>query len=218
MTTLSYLDTIIKVTELFESKKRMAFVTYTRSSILSAIGELKGDKKPPKYFARSVLASLTNSDPAFLKAVQKSSVDSFTEGMNRVGLKDAKFYDASFLEHYIENKTEVFDIFMSHYLKNTKAVVVSFQYKSLIAKHFSKDSAFIHVPYNDFYDKIDNIVAQIKEFEPDYDLCVLDCPMFSSAVASKIWEKTNMSIFDLGKSLTVFRSVAKSKYQNHRNA
>ena len=41
METLTEKQTIIKVTELLEKKNRFAFVTYTRSSLFTAIGELK---------------------------------------------------------------------------------------------------------------------------------------------------------------------------------
>ena len=54
-------------------------------------------------------------------------------------------------------------------------------------------------------------MSQISEFSNEYDFCVLDCPMFSSAIAPKIWDTTKMSVLDLGKSLTVARAVAKAK-------
>jgi hypothetical protein len=211
MKTLNEKETIKHVTQLLTEKNSFAFVTYTRSSILSAIGDLKGDKKPPKYFAKAIMSGLSNNDPMFSKALQKDFVSGIEGKIDGIGLKDYSFYDSSYLEYYINNNHEIFDIFMSYFFKNTKALVVSFQYKSLISKHFAKDSAFIHVPYNDFYDKVDNIAAQITEFNNEYDLCILDCPMFSSAIAPRIWEKTNMSIIDLGKSLTAARAVAKAR-------
>jgi hypothetical protein len=211
METLTEKQTIIKVTELLEKKNRFAFVTYTRSSLFTAIGELKGDKKPPKNFTNAILAGLTSSDPMFVKASQKDFLETFEDKLNKVGLSNQKFANAAFLEGYINSNEEVFKIFMSHYLKHTKCLVISFQYKSLISKYFSKDSAFIHVPYNDFYEKIDSVMSQISEFSNEYDFCVLDCPMFSSAIAPKIWDTTKMSILDLGKSLTVARAVAKAR-------
>lgn len=211
MLTLNENATIKKVTSLLENKNRFAFTTYTRSALLSAVGDLKGDKKPSKYFTRSILAGLASTDSAFIKAAPSDSLYSLEDKLNKIGLKNENFYDSSFLEHYINNNHEVFDIFMAYYLKYSKAVVISFQYKSLISKYFPKDSFYIHVPYNDFYDKIDSVTSQVCELEKDYSLCVLDCPMFSSAVAPKIWEKTNMSILDLGKSLTVARAVARAK-------
>lgn len=211
MKTVDAKETIKHVSGLLESKKRFAFVTYTRSALFSAVGELKGDKKTPKYFSRSILSGLATTDPSFSKAVQKDFVSGIENKIDSLGLKDSSFYDSSFLEYYLNNNNEIFDIFMSYYFKNTKSLVLSFQYKSLISKYFPKNSSYIHIPYNDFYDKLDSVTAQISEFSNEYDLCVLDCPMFSSAIAPKIWEKTNMSIIDLGKSLTVARALLKSK-------
>ena len=211
MKTVNQLATIKHVTQAMSQRDRYAFVTYTRSALLSAIGELKGDKKPPKYFAKAILAGLANQDPAFSKALQKDFISGIEDKIDMLGLKDSVFYDSSYLEWYINNNHDVFDTFMAYFLKHNKALIISFQYKSLISKYFSKDSAYIHVPYNDFYDKIDSVVAQIKEFDNDYSLCVLDCPMFGSAIAPRIWEKTNMSIIDLGKSLTAARAVAKAR-------
>ena len=211
MKILNEKQTIINVTKLLEDKKRFAFVTYTRSALFTAVGELKGDKKPPKNFTKSILTGLTNNDKMFVKASQKDFIEQFDQKLSKAGLNNEIFADAAFLESYINNNEEVFNIFMRHYLKETKCLVISFQYKSLISKYFSKDSAFIHIPYNDFYDKLDGIMAQISEFTGEYDLCVLDCPMFSAAIAPRIWEETNMSVLDLGKSLTVARAVAKSK-------
>ena len=211
MRTLNEKETIKQVTYLLEKKNRFAFVTYTRSAILSAIGDLKGDKKPPKYFSKAILTGLTNQDPLFVKALQKDFVSGIENKIDGIGLKETSFYDSSYLEYYINNNHDIFDTFMSYFFKHNKTLVISFQYKSLISKYFAKNSAYIHVPYNDFYDKIDSIMAQITEFDNEYDMCVLDCPMFSSAIAPRIWEKTNMSIIDLGKSLTAARAVAKAR-------
>lgn len=212
MKTFNEVDTIKKVTHLLESQNRFAFVTYTRSAIFSALGDLKGEKKTPKYFSKSILSGLTNTDPNFIKAIQTDMLENLEEKFNKVGLKNENFYSSLFLDYYINNNREdVFDTFMSYYLKYNKSIIVSFQYKNLISKYFSKDSVHIQIPYNDFYDKIDSILAQIEEFSSDYGLCVMDCPMFSAALAPKLWEKTNLSILDLGKSLTVARAVARAK-------
>jgi len=209
--TINEKNTIQHVTQLLEQKNRFAFVTYTRSSILSALGDLKGEKKPPKYFGKAVMTGLLNQDPLFSKALQKDFVSGIENKIDSAGLKEVSFYDSSYLEYYINSNHDIFDTFMSYFFKNTKALVVSFQYKSLVSRYFAKESSFIQVPYNDFYDKIDSVVDQISQFDGKYNICVLDCPMFSSAIAPRIWEKTNMSILDLGKSLTVARAVAKAR-------
>lgn len=210
MKTLTEKQTIQAVTSFLEKKQRFAFVTYTRSAIFAAVNEIKGEKKPPKYFTRAVVSGLASTDPAFHKAVQEDLLESLRDKLGKMGLNNQTFYDPTYLEKYINDNYDVFQTFMSYYFKHNKCIVVSFQYKNVISKYFSKESTFIHVPYNDYYDKIDQIADQISAIE-GYDLVVLDCPMFSAAIAPKIWEKSNMSIIDLGKSLTVARAVSKQK-------
>lgn len=207
MKTYTEKDTLIKVTEMLESRKRFAFVTYTRSAFFSILGDIKGEKKPPKQFVQSTLRGLTLSDPNYLAATQTDFVLSQENKLGKIGLLDKEFYNSSFLETFIQNNYEIFKIFMNYYFKYNKVLVISFQHKSNIGKFFSKNSAFIQVPYNDFYDKLDSVIAQISEFDNEYKTVVLDCPMLSSAIAPKIWEKTDMSILDLGKTLTVARSI-----------
>lgn len=214
MKTYNTKQTIIKVTELLENKKRFAFVSYTRSAFFSIIGDIKGDKKPPKYFVQSILKGITSTEDNFVSAIQPEFISSQEDKVGKVGLKDKTFYDSCFLENYINDNYDVFKTFMQRYFKHDKVLVVSFQHKSNIGKFFGKDSAFIQVPYNDFYDKLDSVLAQISEFDNEYNICVLDCPMFASAIAPKLWEKTNMSILDLGKTLTVARAFDRNRDSN----
>jgi len=200
-------ETLIKVTEMLESRKRFAFVTYTRSAFFSMLGDIKGEKKPPKQFVQSTLRGLTLADSNYLAAAQIDFVQSQENKLGKIGALNKDFYDSTFLENYINKNYDTFKTFMNYYFKYNKVLVISFQHKSNIGKFFSKDSAFIQVPYNDFYDKLDSVMAQISEFDNEYKTIVLDCPMLSSALAPKIWEKTDLSILDLGKTLTVARSI-----------
>jgi hypothetical protein len=204
-------ETIIKVTELLEKKNRFAFVSYTRSAFFSIVGDIKGDKKPPKHFVQSILKGITSTESNFMAAMQPDFINSQEDKVGKVGLKDKTFYDSCFLENYINENYDIFKTFMQYYFKHNKVLVISFQHKSNIGKFFAKDSAFIQVPYNDFYDKLDSVLAQVSEFENEYSMCILDCPMFASAIAPKLWEKTNMSILDLGKTLTVARAFDRNK-------
>ena len=209
MKTVAEKQTIIKVTSLLESKNRFCFTTYTRSSILSAAGEIRGEKRPPKNFVRSVISGLTNNNKNFVKAIPLE-LSGLTSSKIR-DINDEVFYDANYLDYYINNSHDVYKIFMNRYFKEQNALVISFQNEGLISRNFGNQSSYIQVPYNDFYDKVDSVTAQISEFSGEHNLCILDCPMFSSAIAPKIWEKTNMSIMDLGKSLTLARSFNKVK-------
>lgn len=209
MKTVSEKQTIIKVTSLLESKNRFCLTTYTRSAIIAAAGEMRGEKRPPKYFVRSILSGITNTDKFFAKAIPLE-----LSGLAASKIKDINdeiFYDANYLDYYINNSYEVYKIFMNRYFKEQNALVVSFQNSSLISRNFGSSSSYIQIPYNDFYDKLDTVTDQIIQMQNDYSMCIFDCPMFSSALAPKVWEKTNMSIMDLGKSLTLARSFNKVK-------
>lgn len=214
MKTYNAIETIKKATYLLEKSERFAFVTYTRSAIFSLTGELTGDKKPPKNFTKLVTSSLDNKDRMFVKAVQRDLIKSSTEKIkenHQVDLSTSTFYDPGFLEYYINTNYDIFKTFTSWYLKNTNAIIVSFQGQSSISKYFSKDSIYLNAPYNDFYSKIDPITEEIVKNSDKTNLCILDCPMLSTALAQNLWEKSSMSILDLGRTLTVARSLHRSK-------
>lgn len=210
MKTRNASDTIKQVSLLLEKKEKFAFVTYTRSAIFSAIGEVKGEKKPPKNFTKSVLDGLQTNHPNFIRAVQTDLANLAYEKFKELRIDTSNFYDPGFLEYYINNDYDVFKTFTSWYFKYTKAVVVSFQNESYINKYFSSDSTFIQVPYNDFYSKVDTITKEVASKSGETDLVILDCPMLSSALAPKIWTETNMSVLDLGRTLNAARSLIKS--------
>lgn len=214
MKTLNATETIKKVSSLLDRKDRFAFVTYTRSAIFSMTGELSGDKKPPKNFLKLISSSLDNKNSAFIKAAQrdliKTSADKISTNTNST-LSNEVFYDPSFLEYYINNNYDVFKTFTSWYLKTTKVIVVSFQNKNSISKYFSPDSIYIQVPYNDFYSRIDSITQEVIKNSSDTNLCVLDCPMLSTALAQDLWDKSKVSILDLGRTLTVARAINRNK-------
>lgn len=202
-------DTIKKVSLLLEKKQQFAFVTYTRSAVFSALGEVKGEKKPPKQFTKSILQGLQTYNEFFVRAAQNDLVNLSLEKFKDININPNHFYDPGFLEYYINNNYDVFKTFATWYFKNTKAIVVSFQNESYIDKYFSKDSTFIQVPYNDFYSKLDSITKEVLSVKNGAELIILDCPMLSSAIAPKIWSESDMSILDLGRTLNAARSLVK---------
>jgi hypothetical protein len=209
MKTYNAKDTINHVTYLLETKQKFAFVTYTRSAIMSVLNEIGDEKKPPKSFTKSVLDGLQKKDKSFIKAVQNDLAYSALPKLEKVGVKLDHVYDPGFLESYINTNIDIFKTFMNWYVRNTKSIIVSFQAESHISRHFSHDSKLINVPYNDFYSRIDSIVASVKEHESDAYLCVLDCPMLGAALAPRIWDATNLSVLDLGRTLNVVKNVAR---------
>jgi uncharacterized ubiquitin-like protein YukD len=203
-------ETIKKVSLMLEGKEKFAFVTYTRSAIFTLTGELKGEKKPPKSFVKLLSDGMQKKDHNFIKAVQKDLMLSSMDKLRNFNLKGVEFYDPAFLELYINNNYDVFKTFTSWYFKHTKAIVVSFQNQNYIGKYFSPNSIFIEVPYNDFYSKIESIAEEINSHKGEYDLCIFDCPMLSAALAVQVWDNTDMSIIDLGRTLTVARALGKN--------
>lgn len=209
MKTFNAKDTINHVTYLLETKEKFSFVTYTRSAILAVLGEINDEKKPPKSFTKAISDGLSKKDTMFIKSIQNDLAFSALPRLEKSGIKLDKVYDPGFLEHYINSNVEIFRTFMNWYVRNTKSIVVSFQGESYINRYFSQDTKFINVPYNDFYSRVDSIVAEVKEHQKDAYLCILDCPMLGSALAPKIWDATNLSILDLGRTLNVIKNVAK---------
>lgn len=199
-------DTIKKVSFLLEKKEQFAFVTYTKSAISSVLNEISEEKKPPKLFTKLILDGLKNQSYNFICAIQPEIIHSSHKGLSNLNVDIKHIYDPNFLEYYIHNNYDVFKIFRSWYVKNTKAIVVTFQNQYFISKYFSPDSIFIEVPYNDYYSKINEITANIIAKSDGIDLVILDCPMLSAAIAPKIWTETNMSIFDFGRTLNALKS------------
>jgi len=209
MKTYNAEDTIKKVSFLLEKKEQFAFVTYTKSAISSVLNEIDEEKKPPKLFTKLILDGLKSQSYNFICAIQPEIIHSSRKGLSNLNVDIKHIYDPNFLEYYIHNNYDVFKIFRSWYVKNTKAIVVTFQNEYFINKYFSPDSIFIEVPYNDYYSKINEITANIIAKSNGVDLVILDCPMLSAAIASKIWTETNMSILDFGRTLNALKSVNK---------
>ena len=75
--------------------------------------------------------------------------------------------------------------------------------KKIIQKHFGNNTHIINVAYTNYYEKIDNIYAQLAEFEGGVDYCIMDCGVLGLALMSKIWDNLNMSTIDFGKTLSL---------------
>jgi len=153
---------------------------------------------------------MTIQDPNFLKAVPVEFSDEIQAGkLSEFGLqKDGSYYDAAMFEYFFSNKKEVVDIFINHYIRESKNVILSFHDKKTVQKVFGQNQYVVSVPYNNYYDKLDSIIAQISEFEGGVDSCILDCPMLATAIAPKLWENIDMSILDFGKIVSSARFYA----------
>lgn len=196
---LDPVKSIIALTEKLEKKSKFAYVNISRSAINAASNN--SEKKPPKGFLRSLNKCMTIEDPNFLKAVPAEFSSDIESGkLNQIGLnQNSTYYDASLFEYFFSNKKEVVDIFINHYIKDSKNVILTFHDQKTVQKMFGQNQYVITVPYNNYFDKLDSIAAQISEFENGVDACILDCPMLATAIAPKIWSDMNMSIIDFGK-------------------
>lgn len=205
---LDPVKSIIDLTFRLEQKKKFAYVNISRSAINLMLHN--SDKKPPKYFVKSLTKCMTMQDSNFLKAVPVEFSQEIEDGkLSDFGLqKDGNYYDAGMFEYFFSNKREVVDIFINHYIRESKNVVLSFHDKKTVQKVFGQNQYVVTVPYNNYYDKLDSIVAQVSEFEGGVDNCILDCPMLATAIAPKLWDNLDMSVLDFGKIISSVRFQA----------
>lgn len=207
---LDPVKSIIELTLKLENKKKFAYVNISRSA-LNALTP-NAEKRPPKHFMKEVSKCVNIQEENFLKALPTEfSKDIELGKLSNIGIKNnTTYYDASMFEYFFFNKKEVVEIFINHYLKNSKNVILSFHDKKTVQKVFGANQDLIFVPYNNYYDKIDSIYSQISEFDGGVDNLILDCPMLATAIAPKVWENLNLSIIDFGKVLSTIRFHALS--------
>ena len=199
---LDPVKSIIALTEKIESKNKFAYVNISRSAIGAALNT--SEKKPPRYFIKSLSNCMSIKDENFLKAVPLEFSQEIESGkLNSIGLNsDSTYYDAGMFEHFFSSKKEVIDIFINHYIRDSKNVILTFHDKKTVEKIFGQNQYVITVPYNNYYDKLDSIITQISEFENGVDAVILDCPLLATAISPKIWETMNVSIIDFGKFIS----------------
>ena len=198
-------QTIKELTYKMSNKERFALVNFSRSALLAAAGKMPQEKRPPKPFTRSIINSLENNHQNFMKGIPYHMTEEGS-GLNLdtvSGLANARTYDAGMLENYFLNRRDVFDAFVNFYIRHSSNVVVTFHDKKVIQKVIGTPTHVIQIPYNDFYDKLDSIVDQVIEVGSNVDYCILDCPVLASALGSKLWERSNISILDFGKVFTI---------------
>lgn len=198
-------QTIRQLTEKMSNKERFAYVSFSRSSLLSVTGQIPDDKKPNKYFTKSILNSLEIKDENYMKSVYYGMISENTDiNISEIpSISNGYFYDAATLENMFIKRKDIFDSFVDFYIKHSKTLVISFHDKKYIQKIMGSPTHYIKVPYNDYYEKIDSIMSSVQEIGPGIDYCIMGCPMLSSALSGHIWSKTPMSILDFGKVFTV---------------
>ena len=128
--------TIIDLTDKIEKKEKFAFVNISRSAINAILPE--AEKKPPKYFVKAITNCIEIEDPNFLKAVPYEFSSDIENGKySNLGLlRDGKYYDANMFDHYFSSRKEVVDIFINHYIRDSKNLILSFHDKKTVQKVF----------------------------------------------------------------------------------
>ena len=206
MTCLNPAESITNLTLALEKHKKFSYINVTKSAIIAL--SKNSDNSFPSHFAKSVIASLKNNDPMMMKAISHSLVSDIEDGKHyKIGLhKNGTYYYSNIFEYYYMNNKDVYNSTVNYYIKNSPSVVITFHDKKLIQKHFGNSAHIINVAYTSYYEKLDNIYAQLTEFEGGVDYCIMDCGVLGLALASKIWDNLNMSILDFGKTLSLSKT------------
>lgn len=210
MTILDPKQSIQTLTYHMQQKEKFAYLNIPKASVVG-LGR-NNDYSFPSPFAKNVISSFRKRDPKIMKAVSHTLGTDIENGRHaKIGLdKNSKYFYSNIFEYYFLNHRDVYNAFVDFYIKNSQTIVVSFHDKKKIQKQFGFDTHVINVPFNNFYDKIDSIYAQLSEFDGGVDYCLFDCGVFSLGIFPKVWENLNMSILDLGKTLTLSKSLQRT--------
>jgi hypothetical protein len=205
---------IIDLTLLMNAKEKFSFMNISKYSIVAL--NKKNESSFPNHFAKAVLKSISLEHPRIMKNYSSGLVDDINNNKHaKIGIQDSdRSYSSNLFEHYFLNQKDIFDYFCSFYFKNTPTLVVSFHDKKTIYKTLNTKVNVITVPYSNHYDKLDDVFAQISEFEGGVDYCLMDCSSLGLALAGKIWERLDMSVIDLGKTINftkTYNAVSKNE-------
>lgn len=206
---MSFLDvnaSVIKLTAAMQGKDKFSYINIPKSSIVGL--SRNSDNSFPNYFAKGVLSSFKNTDKRVMKAVSHTLKSDVEAGKHfKIGLnKHHEYYYSNVFEYFYMNNRDVYDSIMDFFVKNTKTVTVSFHDKKLVQKHLGYNTHVINVPFNNYYEKLDSVYAQLTEFEGGVDYVIFDCGVFGLALLPKIWENLNMSVIDLGKTINLYKT------------
>jgi hypothetical protein len=192
---------IIDLTLLMNSKEKFSFMNISKYSIVAL--NKKNENSFPNHFAKAVLKSISLEHPRIMKNYSSGLVDDIHNNKHaKIGIENSnRSYSSNLFEHYFLNEKDIFDYFCSFYFKHTPTLVVSFHDKKTIYKTLNTKVNVITVPYNNHYDKLDDVFSQISEFEGGVDYCLMDCSSLGLALSGKIWERLDMSVIDLGKTI-----------------
>jgi len=216
MTFLDQKQSIIKLTEAMGKKEKFAYVNIPKSSIISL--SRNSENSFPNFFAKNVITSLKTNDSRVMKAISHSLVPDIKENKHyKIGLhKNSEYLYSNVFEYYYMNERDNYNSMIDFYIRNTPSVIVTFHDKKLITKAFGSSVHAITVPYNNYYAKVDDVYAQLSEFEGGAYYCLLDCGVFGLGIFPKVWKNLNMSVIDLGKTLSLIKGSHSASYEKER--
>jgi len=215
----SQTQTIQTLTKKMLGRSKYGFVSFPKTVLLAL--SAADSKGIPSEFMDDIRKSFYIDDSSYMKAVPSSFVFS-AEKDDELDLSifnsESIYFNSSTLENYFHTNEMVFKSFIEFYIEKAPYIIVSFNEKKHVSRVLGLPAAHIHVPYNNFYDKLDYICESLDKVKEVSDTVILDCPVLSSGLAHKIWENFNLSILDLGKvvSFSKTKSVDRIKFNGKK--
>lgn len=211
---MAFLDpksSVINVTYEMSNKNKFAYINVPKASIVAL--SKNSENSFPNSFARNVVTSLKMTDKRVLKAVSHSLQGDIDAGRHyKIGLhKNGEYYYSNIFEYFYLNDREVYDSIINFYIRYSKSAIVTVHDKKMVLKHFGPNTHIISIPYNNYYNKVDDVYAQLAELDGELDYCLLDCGIFGLGLLPKVWKNLNMSIIDFGKTLSISKNNNKHK-------
>lgn len=199
----NHIQASIDLTKLMNGKEKFAFLNISKSSIVS-LGKKKSDTGLAK-FNKEIIRSINLADKKIIKNISESLVEEVNASSHSgIGLvDDGRFYTPNLFEYFYENDRQVYNDIFDFYIKNTKIVVISFHDKKTIYKFMGFKSDIINVPFNNYPSRFEETFKKIAALNGKVDYCIMDCSSLGLALSNSIWNKLDMSIIDLGKTISV---------------
>jgi len=199
----NHIQASIDLTKLMDSKEKFAFLNISKSSIVS-LGKKKSDTGLAK-FNKEIIRSINLADKRIIKNISESLVEE-VKASNHSGIglvDDGRFYTPNLFEYFYENNKQVYDDIFNFYIKNTKTAIVSFHDKKTIYKLMGFKSHVINVAFNNYPSRFEETFNKIAALNGKVDYCIMDCSSLGLALSNSIWNKLDMSIIDLGKTISI---------------
>jgi hypothetical protein len=216
MTFLNQKQSIIKLTEAMNGRDKFAYINIPKSSIVSL--SRNSENSFPNFFAKNVISSLKVNDSRVMKAISHSLVPDIADNKHyKIGLhKNNEYLYSNVFEYYYMNERDNYNCMIDFYIRNTPSVIVTFHDKKLITKALGSSVHVISIPFNNYYSKIDDVYAQLAEFDGGSHYCLLDCGVFGLGIFPKVWKNLDMSIIDLGKTISLLKGSSVANHEKER--